>query len=214
MSYYRNSLITALLPPVLLLLLQDQTVTAILMKTPLYFDWRVKEEEERKKITRFFQSSKFCYCNCMGPCALVTAMCFYPSYPEQKRVSLISACRRTSRKRLTGREGWESTDLLATSQSIIAPRQGSSRCLAEGRGFRAISTETVLLLYSRSFPPLPAVQTSALTCLSHSEHKFSKSLPTVQIEMPSLPPQPTPPLPQTQPLSLLLLFDFFGGVFF
>ena len=49
MSYYRNSLITALLPPVLLLLLQDQTVTAILMKTPLYFDWRVKEEEEKEE---------------------------------------------------------------------------------------------------------------------------------------------------------------------
>ena len=112
-------------------LLENSKVTPVLMKAPLYFDWRVKEEEE-DKITRFFESSKFCYCNCMGPCALVTAMCFYPSYPEQKRVSLISACRRTSRKRLTGREGWESTDLLATSQSIIAPRQGSSRCLAEG----------------------------------------------------------------------------------
>ena len=160
-------------------------------------------------------------------------MCFYPSYPEQKRVSLISACRRTSRKRLTGREGWESTDLLATSQSIIAPRQGSSRCLAEGRGFRAISTETVLLLYSRSFPPLPAVQTSALTCLSHSEHKFSKSLPTVQIAMPSLPPHPTPPpvcqrsrlkcphflpnLPHPSPKPSLSLFFsfliFLGGYF-
>ena len=67
-------------------------------------------------------------------------MSFYPSYLSQKRVSLISARKKTSGKRLTGRWGWKSTGLLTTRQSIIAAREESPHCRTKAT-VGAISTE-------------------------------------------------------------------------